>query len=399
VTTGRRNTPDFDQADTNSDSIPPLDDLLSDQGPKDTPSVPLDEGEQPVSIDVDALLIELEDDGDEAGPVDLAPSTIGDKAAQAALPSETGNYNLASDIVAVALQEAADSVGDEAVAAPAEGEAAEEVVRTLEESNDLVAKLEVKVGRLHEHVEEARNSAAKFKALLYRKAADLENNKRRMQKQMAEIRKFGIEGVLRELLPVIDDLERAIEHAKNSAADPEVGATIDNVLEGVVLVRKKFSSTLERFGVVGFESIGEEFDPQLHEAIAHVTTTDLPTGTVAEEFLKGYMLHERLLRPAVVGVARQPSDSTDPEVPAEAPDEPDATTEAGGDTAASAEAETVPGETGQEEESVEEPDIVDVDEPEAEERDESGSLAEFFLKDPDQGEDANIESDTIAKSD
>ena len=130
---------------------------------------------------------------------------------------------------------------------------------------------------------------------LLRTAAEFENYKKRVQKEKEDARKFGSESLLKDFLPVADNLDRAMEHA--STTDPK------QILEGVRLVQKLIESTLAKHGVVGFSALGLPFDPALHEALMQLES-DKPPGTVVQEMAKGYKLHDRLVRPAAVVVAK-----------------------------------------------------------------------------------------------
>jgi molecular chaperone GrpE len=101
---------------------------------------------------------------------------------------------------------------------------------------------------------------------------------------------------LKELLPVVDNLERAIQSAKISPDG-------NTVIEGVQLTLKQFLETLNKSGVRQISSVGQPFDPSRHQAVTRVENADAPENTVVEEFQKGYLLHERVLRPAMVAVA------------------------------------------------------------------------------------------------
>ena len=126
-----------------------------------------------------------------------------------------------------------------------------------------------------------------------RAAADLENYKKRSQRERDEVQKFGVEKLVKDLLPVLDNLDRALAAA---AAD-------DPLVAGVKLVRSSFEQALARHGVKGFSAMGQPFDPARHEALMQVPTAEVPPGTVALEHARGFTLHERLVRPAMVGVA------------------------------------------------------------------------------------------------
>jgi molecular chaperone GrpE len=144
---------------------------------------------------------------------------------------------------------------------------------------------------------------------MLRVAADFDNFKKRNRKEMAEAEPRGREALLKELLPVIDNLERAVAHA--STTDATASAT--GLLEGVRMVLRQFLTALEKFEVRPFTAIGEAFDPQVHAAVQQIPTADKPAGMVVEEFQRGYRMGTRLLRPAMVAVA------TPPRAPAETP--------------------------------------------------------------------------------
>ena len=138
-----------------------------------------------------------------------------------------------------------------------------------------------------------------------RAAADLENYKKRALREREEVERFGIQKLLKDLLPVMDNLDRALEHADAS-----------NVLtEGVVATRRLFEEALARYGVKTFTTVGQPFDPTQHEAMQRVTTSEVAPGTVVSEMVRGYTLHGRLVRPALVSVASAPAE---PPVQAEA---------------------------------------------------------------------------------
>jgi molecular chaperone GrpE len=102
-------------------------------------------------------------------------------------------------------------------------------------------------------------------------------------------------------LPVIDNLERALEHARQEAGD------VRTLREGVEMTLGQFVKVLEKFGVTPVSSLGEVFDPARHEAMGQIESAEQPPNTVAQELQKGYLLHERLLRPALVMVTRAPA--------------------------------------------------------------------------------------------
>ena len=151
--------------------------------------------------------------------------------------------------------------------------------------------------RLKEKEAEAK---ANYESFL-RERADVENFKRRMQREQAEAVRFANEPLIRDLLPVVDNLERAVGHAQS-------GGNGQPLVEGVALVARSFLDTLEKYGVTRVTAKGEPFDPSRHEAMAQVERADIAANTVVDEYCPAYLLHGRLLRPALVTVAKTPSD-------------------------------------------------------------------------------------------
>lgn len=137
---------------------------------------------------------------------------------------------------------------------------------------------------------------------LLRTAADYDNFRKRARKDVEDARFKAKEEALRDILPVLDNLERAVAAASDATSAAAV-------VEGVKLVLRQAMSALERSDVRPFDSVGQPFDPQRHEAISQIETAEHPPGTVAVEMQKGYTLGQRLLRPALVGVAKAPAGS------------------------------------------------------------------------------------------
>jgi molecular chaperone GrpE len=142
-----------------------------------------------------------------------------------------------------------------------------------------------------------------IKDRMLRIAADFENSKKRARKELTDGEARVRETVLKDILDVVDNLERATAaYSETAAVD---GAAI---LKGVNLVLRLFQSKLERYGVKPFEAKGQPFDPHIHEAISQVPTTEVPPGSVASELQKGYRIGDKLLRPAIVSVAAAPKE-------------------------------------------------------------------------------------------
>ena len=139
---------------------------------------------------------------------------------------------------------------------------------------------------------------------LLRTLAEHENYKKRMARERTDFLKFGNESLIKELLPVLDNLELSLEHARNAT-------NADAITEGIELVKKEFLRKLEKFGLSAISARGEKFDPNRHEAAFQIETAEQPENTVVDEFQKGYFIHDRLLRPAKVSVAKAPQSPKD----------------------------------------------------------------------------------------
>lgn len=140
---------------------------------------------------------------------------------------------------------------------------------------------------------------------LLRFAADMENTRKRLERERREGVAYANEGLIRAMLPVLDNLQRALLHGSN---DVDVKA----LAEGVEMTAKSFSEVLEKFGCKPFASVGQPFDPNFHEAMLHQESDRYPENTVMQEFQQGYLLHDRLLRPAMVIVAKAASSKPTP---------------------------------------------------------------------------------------
>jgi molecular chaperone GrpE len=202
------------------------------------------------------------------------------------------------EVPAVDAPAAAEVATGETTAAPHKKSAADAITEAL-----IKAKQEA--------VEALAQTQAEAKSLqdrLLRVSADFENFRKRTRKQQDEMRQFAIEGLLRDLLPVLDSFERALEHAPAEGADP--------VVQGVRMVQQQLIATLTKFGVVGFTALGGAFDPARHEAVEQLVTDEHPAGMVVREYQKGYLLHDRLLRPAMVVVAMRATPAANAPAPA-----------------------------------------------------------------------------------
>jgi molecular chaperone GrpE len=177
------------------------------------------------------------------------------------------------------LTEEPNDVAEEEAGGPAEEETAEDPPDPMEQ------------------LQAERN---KLKDQLLRTAADFDNFRKRSKRDLEDAASRSREEILRELLPVIDNLERAVA-AADSATDPK------SVAEGVAMVLKQFEDVGSRIGVERIQSVGQRFDPQIHDAVQQIESEEHETGTIVAEVLPGYSLRGRLVRPSMVVVARPPA--------------------------------------------------------------------------------------------
>lgn len=171
---------------------------------------------------------------------------------------------------------------DVAAPSPEEPPAAERV----EEPVDLQVQLE-----------KAQNEAQEHYERFLRTAAELDNFRKRKEREVSDLRKYANQNLLRELLNVVDNLERAI------GATQDTG-TADGLVEGVDMTLKELLKIFENAGVKPIAAVDQPFDPNLHEAVMQEENENIPENTVIRELQKGYQIHDRLLRPAMVVVSR-----------------------------------------------------------------------------------------------
>jgi molecular chaperone GrpE len=184
-----------------------------------------------------------------------------------------------------------ETAGSEEGSSPVPGESS----AAQAEIDELRAQLELSQAKGREVMEKLRDQHEK----MLRAAADLDNFKKRAQKEKEELQKYGAEKLLRAFLPVIDNLDRALEHAKSPAE-------FQSFVQGVAMTRKLFEDTLAKNGVRPFSAMGQAFDPRMHEAMQQLERADVPPNQVVSELLRGFMLNDRLLRPAMVMVSKPP---------------------------------------------------------------------------------------------
>lgn len=146
-----------------------------------------------------------------------------------------------------------------------------------------------------------KEQVARLQEALLRARAEMDNLEKRSEREQAKSRRFALEGLIRDLLPVLDSLDRGLEAGEEADAD--------KIMEGMALTHKLLAKALARHGLVVLEPEGDRFDPNWHEAISTRPTAEEDPDTVLEVVQKGFRLHERLLRPARVVVARPDDDN------------------------------------------------------------------------------------------
>jgi len=164
--------------------------------------------------------------------------------------------------------------------------------------NEIIKALEKQNATLKERNEKVENDIKEIKNRYVRTLADIENLRKRTKKEVEDMKKYAIVSLLKDFLPVGDNLKRAIEHVSEEEKKE------NPLVEGVILVRKQFQDALEKNSVKSFDSLNEIFDPTKHEALQMVENDELPHNTIITEYEQGYFIGERLLRPAKVIVTK-----------------------------------------------------------------------------------------------
>jgi len=145
------------------------------------------------------------------------------------------------------------------------------------------------------HVERLKNENAQYLDRLARLQAEFDNFRKRSVREQQEFRDYALADALKQMLPILDSLDRALKTE---------GATAEDFRSGVDLIDRQFHQALEKLGVEPIEATGKEFDPTQHQAIQMVDTDEVPDNHVVDELQRGYKIRERLLRPAMVRVAQ-----------------------------------------------------------------------------------------------
>jgi molecular chaperone GrpE len=225
--------------------------------------------------------------------------------------------SISEDVINAALKSVDKAKGHEVhvppPAAPAQGEVEVPIEAAPGEPDPRDKQLEDLKTELDFSTAKGRELMGKVKdehEKMLRAVADLENFKKRANKEREEVQKFGSEKLLKDFLPVLDNFDRALEHAK-TATD------LESFKQGIGMVRKLFEDTLGKHGVKAFSAVGKAFDPNFHEAMSQEESSAVPANTVTRELVRGFTLNERLVRPALVVVAKPPAEAPAPPAPPE----------------------------------------------------------------------------------
>lgn len=187
--------------------------------------------------------------------------------------------------------------GQTEIAEKLEGGASDKAVESSTEEESLEEQLRGADARAEENYDR-----------LLRITAEFENYKKRMEREMNDFRKFANESLIKDILPIVDNLERALEipYGNNENA-------FNGMLEGVQMTLKGLLESLEKFGVVPIDSLGKPFDPNVHQAVMQEESEGHADNTVSKELQRGYMMNDRLLRPAMVVVSKKSNSKPDVE--------------------------------------------------------------------------------------
>jgi molecular chaperone GrpE len=185
--------------------------------------------------------------------------------------------------------------------APSQAQSGAEGARSLQE---VVAALQAEVGDL--------------KDKWLRANAEIENVRKRAEREREEAAKYAITKLARDIVGVGDNFQRAIDAVPSGAAEKD--QTLKSFLEGVTMTERELLNTLDRHGIKRLQPMNEPFNPHLHQAVTQVPRTDVPSGTIVEVYQAGYTIEDRVLRPAMVGVAQGgPKPNGEPEEPGPVP--------------------------------------------------------------------------------
>ncbi len=248
------------------------------------------------AADGDAAVSEAPEDEADAvpeAPADAAPKAPADAAPEESDADDAGAGGTAAAEAADDDAAVSEAPEDEAPEGEAPAEAAEETAEVA------VERLEAKVAELDDK--------------LLRAVAETENLRRRAAREREETGKYAITGFAREMLTVVDNLRRALDSLPERSAGGEAGGeeSLAGLVAGIEVTERELLAVFERQGIRRIDPMGEKFDPNFHQAVFEVADSGQPAGTVVQVVQAGYVIADRLLRPAMVGVAKAAKDDAD----------------------------------------------------------------------------------------
>jgi molecular chaperone GrpE len=170
-----------------------------------------------------------------------------------------------------------------------------------EEASDLTDDIEVDaVATLQDQLNQKDAQISELASEILRVKADTQNYKKRLDKEKSDMRKYGSERVFKELLTIQDNFERALSVSN---------VTVETLREGIEMIQKELAKLLEKENVTALATVGNPFDPTIHEVLSQIESNEHEENTVIQEHIKGYFLHDRILRPAQVIIAKAPAKS------------------------------------------------------------------------------------------
>ena len=252
-------------------------------------------------VENDEIVEVVSMDGDDHGDTDATAEETAEGTGEAEEEAEAVDGIPANDELAAALKEAEEAVDERQAKRTADAAREATAADDGQGSADkmTIELLSQELQSLKGEHEKSLASAAETEDKLLRLQADFENFRRRTLKEKQDTFKYGVQNLVKDLLAPVDNLERAVAHGgENQGSDSQ------SLLEGVELVRNELLGILNTHGVVTIEAENKTFDPAVHEAIAQVDSADVPPNTVMQVLQTGYMLLDRMLRPARVVVSK-----------------------------------------------------------------------------------------------
>jgi molecular chaperone GrpE len=207
------------------------------------------------------------------------------------IPDRTGAPSLASD---AAPPDMGDSLNP---ASPSDGSRPSNAIEAPPEASAVDDGAIAYITALQAELEEARQQVEDAEKRVLYAQAEFQNYKRRKDEQDRDLQKYANGELIKALLPILDNFERALSAAEQTK-------NFEALVAGVSGTLKQLQAFLQKAGVTPIEAVGKEFDPKFHEAIGHTESEEFPAHTVAEEVQRGYLMHDRVLRPSLVKVAQ-----------------------------------------------------------------------------------------------